>query len=374
MFHARFACLLVPVFMAMIWSASTFASISSAAPTLTPEEWDRYNHPAKFSKTYEMRFDALPTHGRLDPLHTPWSDSYWPSFEAGISKRWNEPEADRPRGEKDNFFSYRPLSLSELRGKSLEDLKKLSPAEKYDILMGRYDYPTVARERRRTHKGAPKWWGICHGWAPAALNHPEPAATVAINPQGIAVPFGSSDVKALLSYYYAEIADVETAQIGLRCDSPLRLGSACRDVNPGSFHVVLANQIGIRKQGFTAEVDRGKQVWNQPVVEYRTQLLKKLRVRGPVAPGTVELYKVRTDMIYTAEIEPRWEPVIGTDEQNEHVKTYEYTLEIGAQGQILGGEWISRDHPDFFWISSPETFQGYYSGIYQIYRPAMTAF
>ncbi len=46
---------------------------------------------------------------------------------------------------------------------SLDDLKILSPAEKYDIYVGRYDYPTVQSEWKRTNPEDAHWEGLCHG-------------------------------------------------------------------------------------------------------------------------------------------------------------------------------------------------------------------
>lgn len=172
------------------------------------EPWNSINDPRNMNPNYEYRFDALPFKGGVDDAHMPWSDNYWESDWGGISLRWvGLPEAQLdPEGtevlDKYAQFRYLPPTRSEVMGMSKADLAKLSPAEKYDIAMGRYDLPTHRSERLRTSPNRPDWEGICHGWVPAAIHHAEPLPVEITNPDGLVIPFGSSDVKALLSYYY----------------------------------------------------------------------------------------------------------------------------------------------------------------------------
>ena len=51
----------------------------------------------------------------------------------------------------------------------------------------------------------PAWAGYCHGWAPAANRFEEPLPVTVRNADGVEIPFGSSDVKALLTYFEAEV-------------------------------------------------------------------------------------------------------------------------------------------------------------------------
>src|SRR5574343_122515 len=54
----------------------------------------------------------------------------------------------------------------------------LSPAEKYDLYIGRTDFPLTNYELKRTgirtKKNIPEWEGICHYWAPASYLFDEP--------------------------------------------------------------------------------------------------------------------------------------------------------------------------------------------------------
>src|SRR5207253_1035327 len=95
-----------------------------------------------FILDYQSKFSDLPLTGAVNTESIPWSDSYWPGNRAGIANRWNSPF--------DRMFSYVPPSLPLLKSMTQDRIALLSPAEKYDIYMGRYDYPTVAFERGRT--------------------------------------------------------------------------------------------------------------------------------------------------------------------------------------------------------------------------------
>jgi hypothetical protein len=60
-------------------------------------------------------------------------------------------------------WKYHLNTKEELKQLSQQQLMELSPAEKLDILAGRYDYPTVKSERRRTSPYDEFWEGLCHG-------------------------------------------------------------------------------------------------------------------------------------------------------------------------------------------------------------------
>ncbi len=51
-------------------------------------------------------------------------------------------------------------------------------------------------------------------------------------------------------------------------------------------------------------------------------------------------------------------------------RTYEYTLELSAEGEILGGEWQGTDHPDFLWTQTPPQLTGFFGELSRIYDEA----
>jgi hypothetical protein len=335
--------------------------------------WNRANDPSTWSTHYNYQFDQLPLEGKMED-HTPWSDTYWPTREAGIAARWNW-------GSDVNGFKYKTYSEAQVRAMSRDELSRLSPAEKYDIFMGRFDYPTVKMVRDATSPHAEYWAGICHGWSPAALNHAEPMPVVVTSEGGIAVPFGSADVKALMDNYYANNAPAslflgekcqsgEGGNIFRRIASPFLKGPSCDDVNAGALHLILSNELGVRHQGFVADVDRWRQVWNQPVYAFTSRVTGARAPQQDAAPGTVREVLVHTDMFYADEIDATWTPVVGTPDFKKGVEAYEYSLELDGEGKIIGGQWLSENRPDFLWNSPKLQFTGYFSGINAVYRPS----
>jgi hypothetical protein len=160
--------------------------------------WDSNNDPTTFSNATIVSFKALQQRSASLAV-SPWSDTYWPDFQGGISHRWN---SQTPKD-----FGYSTLSLATLKRATWTQLSQLSPAEKLDIYAGRYDYPTVKSEWQRCSPQDPTWTGLCHGWAPASMAYLQPYPVNLTNKDGILVPFGSSDVKALLTYFVAQYED-----------------------------------------------------------------------------------------------------------------------------------------------------------------------
>ena len=331
------------------------------------EHWNSANEPnlLNTSAAYERNLSKLPLTATLNSK--PWSDSYWPSNEGGISARWN---TSNPQN-----FSYTSPSLAKLKTMSQADLAELSPAEKYDIFMGRYDYPTVASERARTSPNDESWEGICHGWASAAYLYQEPKPVVLQNSEGLSVPFGSSDIKALLSYHQGQVAvNVPTRFLASRCNADLStnpgaaLSPECKDVNAGSFHIVLSNQIS-RNLPFVADVTRDLQVWNQPVYAYKSSIIKEQLPSAGAAAGTKKEVVVQTSMTYGLEVEPQWQDL--RNNQLLGSKTYLYRLELSDTNEIIGGEWMSQERPDFLWSQNKPSFDGYFAGLDRIYQASL---
>lgn len=290
----------------------------------------------------------------MEGAKRPWSDWYWAHVQSGTAYRWMK-----------NEIRYNLLSKSAVMRMSREELQELSPAEKFDIYMGRYDFPTVKYERNRTRGSRAEWEGICDGWSPASYLHTEPAPVDLKNKDGVVVPFGSSDVKALLSFYYALVSDSNTWYVGRRCDNATPVGRACvNDINAGAFHIVLANQIGVLDESMVIEISRDNEIWNQPVISYRSQEVS--RQTGRFGKTFV---RMKTQLVFASETMPKFYPVIGSPFQIEEPVNYEYTLELNRKGQIVGGVWHSEEQPDFLWGMNRSRFgNSYYGSIIKVYR------
>ncbi len=353
------------------WAVSSVFFLGCNAIPSTPnfdysqssQAWNQANDPARLKDTYEVHFDALPLIAALE--QKPWTDTYWPNDQGGLADRWHHPDAP-------DAFTYALNDSATVAAMDETALSQLSPAEKYDVFLGRYNYPLVARERSRTSPAHPSWFGLCHGWAAAALNFKEPRPVVVEGAGGIRVPFGSSDIKGLLTYAQAaRIAEART--VGRRCNTNTGGGNECQDINAGSFHIILANQIALLKAGFVVEVRRTSEVWNHPVFGFASEKVGETDViYANAAPGTVKIVQVKTLVRYLTELGPSWEPLPFVEFPNQESKReFDYNLELNAEGEILGGEWISPEHPDFVWTQAAPQLVGYFKGVSQIYEASV---
>lgn len=321
--------------------------------------WEGFSAPEIMSSGFTHSLNELPLEGSAASGTKGWSGHYWPSNKNSINNRWNSPRKET--------FKYDSPSRAAVMSLSQEALATLSPSEKYDLFLGRYDYPTKTEAAQAGSKRAEEWAGICHGWAPAANNHNEPTPKVLTNPDGLQIPFGSADIKALLSYYYAFYTeDQDTDQIGLRCFFGSWLGGmrGCNnDLNAGALHIVMANKLGLQKESFVMDRDRFNEVWNQPVVGYKSTVLNAyLPKSSRAAKNAVREMRVETELYYVDESEPSWTVDFGTKNQIITTLKMVYRLEISADGKIVGGEWETDDRPDFLWNKTKVTnFQGIFS-------------
>lgn len=358
---------------------------------------------------------------------------------------------DFSSGNFQKFFNLkRPQSFAEFLGMSQFEKDSLSPFEKFSIIEGDFNY-RIEKLFHQSSEKDPYWAGYCHAWATAALQYEEPKP-VDFKLGDAHLAFTSADVKALLiantdlklKSLDANAENVLT--IGNRCDkkivvSDLRRSAAvadftpgigsknlsekdlqsylksyqtvrrtrgfndlsnagirkalqttrstqCSGVNAGAFHIILTNQLGIRKKGFVMDIARDVEVWNQPVYRYSSEIKDVEIPPSQSARGVSRLVKVKTTLWYADDTFYGWsfsEPILTpflnhqalspqlekeyTQYQSLLVSTgkrkapgqypddllesvdYEYLLELGEQNQIIGGEWLTYDRPDFMWVS-----------------------
>ncbi len=319
------------------------------------ESWESISDPEIMSYFFIREFNALPLSGKVTAPKKLWSGDYWALKNGNINYRWY---AKRKTG-----FNLNSPSKEKLKAMTIPEIAELSPSEKYDLFTGRYDYPLKAEVNVIADPGAETWEGICHGWSPAAINHDEPVPKLMRNPDGIEIPFGSSDIKALISYYYAyKYNATDTHQMGRRCykGSFRNNEKDCNnDLNAGAFHLVLANRLGLDGKTFVADLDRYQQVWNHPFSSYQSQIMAQKGPSSNSAAGTVKVVRLRTTLNYVDENGHDWQTVMGTPKQEYKSITYDYELDIDGAGRIIGGDWISKQRPDFIWlVSKPRKFEG----------------
>lgn len=356
------------ILITLIFIAIASCGRSTPNASHTDEAWNNVNDPLRLGSNYEYRLQQLPTGGVTAAL--PWTDSYWPSNQGGIALRWIA---------RQNGFSYQTMTRDQVRRLTPAQLASLSPAEKFDILNGRYDFPLTQSERQRTAPGLPSWHGLCHGWAAAAINYQEPKSVIATSADGLSIPFGSSDVKALLSYFQGQAATGPTYVMGSRCDINLTWNPQasnlpqCRDVNAGAFHVITANFLGRWQKSYLADVTRDEQVWNQPVYQFATRINNYQQPSYGAAPGTVQEAVITTTIYYMVGINAQWQSTLNTSTQKFDSKTFTYTVELNGVGQIIGGQWLTVDRPDFLWLRPADNFSGYFTALGPLYNASIAS-
>lgn len=428
--------------------------------------FDKSNDPRFFSPNYEHNFSNLALSGELEKDMTPWASSFWPHIYGGISFRWNDYYTDAPvvrklqaevgtlkneitvlkkyifdhsdaseseihatnmkiqeaknqiskllslKGQEHQnlFFSVKRVeNLSDVRQMSQVDIDKLSPTEKFDIFKAlksgnESGFKLTRNVLNLTGPFSAYWEGICNGWSSAAIEFYEPEV-LTYEKSGIKVTFGSSDLKALLSYYhFAMTSNPRTAgksltnRIGERCKTEFpeeawflkdgveyyksidgdkiiinKVPDECVDTNPGAFHIALTNRINNDKEGFIAEVVRDNEVWNQPVFAYSSEVISETTT-NLVNPTdkTRKQVRVKTRMNYAndggrmfwEQEDPEedfyawWEPTNGTKNYRSSHKDFEYILDIDKSGNIIGGHWLSYERPDFIWLKRSKGFIG----------------
>lgn len=193
-----------------------------------------YNHPDRldYDASFVSGFDELPLSGQLDS--TPWTGSYWPKNKGGIGYRWQSNES----------HDYRLLAPDEIAAAPREVIAGLSPAEKYDLYVGAGDWPLATSAFAGNSASEPDWSGYCHGWAPASMTYAQPQPIEVVGATGVTIPFGSADIKALLTFFEGEVSATDyyaassgpwardRLAAGGNCNSGAPSDPNCFDVNP----------------------------------------------------------------------------------------------------------------------------------------------
>lgn len=290
----------------------------------------------------------------------PWSGWWWPAKRGYAANRWQQGN----QGDSYRDYLYTPLTSSQAAALSEAQLARLSPAEKFDLWRGRLDFPLTRSLKAQTlgdvrDGEVPDWYGICHGWAAAATQVEQPGGSaVARLGDGRRVVFYAADLEALVQTVYADTSSYRLNMIGARCDvaapavdaSGRIVDPACRDVNAGALHLLLADRIGAGK-AVVADMSRAEEVWSYPIHAYSSRLGPyRSAGMGDVwrehrSPGTVYLVDVATTLYAAGGANPRATPAARDSATFELV----YTLELDANERILGGEWRGDERPDFVW-------------------------
>lgn len=334
------------------------------------EAWNQANNPAYVDNTFIYEVAQLPLTGQT--AKPPIPSDYWATFQDSINFRWDG--AELSPAEKVEKALNKPGFVQAVQQNFGIASANVSACNTQNDCNALGDGSECVRPRGATGAGkcVPTWWGICHGWAPYAFSEPPAAKPVVRN----GVTFYAGDLEALMSLAYSQNLPVKF--LSQRCDAnnPTRdargrvISGECRDMNPGSFHVVVANMVGMRKTSLVEDKTYDSEVWNQPIRGYRVTNANNGKLReiskaeaialvglsgGTYAYNTAaaRFYDVEMDLNWIREAAPaRQNHVARADQQFTLTDHYRYVLEADASGRVIGGEWLGAaktDHPDFVW-------------------------
>lgn len=236
------------------------------------EAWHAGESPTLFDPNLATEADALPESG--EAANIPWAANYWPIYQDSINYRWNGANTLSPAAKYAAAFGVPDLEnvVSAQHG---VDSFRGSRASCTNSSQCNSSIGEACSFREGNPMGVciPTWFGICHAWAPVSIMEPEPVSPVTMN----GVTFEVNDIKAYLTILHDQVSH---RFVSLRCNADDDSGQiqydefgrplerACRDSNPGAFHVLIANYLGLRNESFVYERVLDDEVWNQPLRGY----------------------------------------------------------------------------------------------------------
>lgn len=223
------------------------------------------------------------------------------------------------------------------------------------------------------------WYGHCNGWSAASIRHAEPRNRVTRNGQ----VFQPHHIKALLTEinmnakFNRYLAGVPCRQASPRLSAASRqdpaVMSTCEDVNPGTFHLALANWLGKAGHPVVFDMSPGEQLWNYPVYDFSSSTreidksMAEYYITGRRSndyrfnPSAKRFFLATTTVIYAKGTEGEPTGNVAPSRVRGSWR-FQYVLETTDDAKVIGGEWSSQnqtDHPDFVWVPfEPTAYDG----------------
>jgi hypothetical protein len=304
----------------------------------------------------------------------PWSQSYWSFASGGVQRRLQTGQSD-----------YSILTKSAVLKLDSSGLSKLSPTEKYDVLMNfleddpasSHHFLTTKQMRSYVRAENAKGFalgGFCHAWATlaTALKEPKERTIDGLSHLGnVSLRFSSADIAALMSLNVHlnqtwALDHGRYAEVGRRCSAnqapgagsvKLVNGTDCGSINAGTFHVIVTNQLG--RLGLPVIVDTRPDyvVVNEPLFSYvieESSQVARLSFEGPLAPNTAvaKFYRMKAEYAVSPV-----DPIVAGGARIKKIRWHAYRVELDASGEVIGGSWArnteSYTRPDFVWTLVP---------------------
>lgn len=311
-----------------------------------------------------------------------WSGHYWPHYQGSLGVRYRDNGFMSLMKEHEQYDKFKELRektpIYTFSGKE----NTLSPAEKYDLvvgdpLMSLTKYSWEIGEKAEKLGKVPTWRGICDGWSAASQMMPRPSKSVTLKtPNGIPVTFYPEDIKALGSQLYAR-AQENVILLGKRCYPVVGMFTGgCDATNPGALHKAIVNRVGVLRKSFNADISGSSEVWNYPVKSYKLTYYNVFSdVESSDFKKVYELFEkkhrfaksnrrhertyaivgVKAEVVFADMRDAHKLEIDGTAQDANLIKTYFYDLELDRNFTILGGEWYTSG-PDFIWAPNDVTY------------------
>jgi len=315
---------------------------------------------------------------------TPWSDSYWPIYQGGLSARYADLSFPKSTDWKKNFDYFINKKTDEYK-KDSSSLETLSPAEKYDLLVGDKNF-TLSKKQwedgeyyyKSSHGKVETWMGLCHGWAIASYRMDRPKSPIELLAADgkTKILFYPQDIKALATLLWSN-GSFDSRFVGGRCNdkNPKKdengriLNPKCFDTNPMTWHLVTVNQIGVAQESFVMDATYDYEVWNHPVISYEYTYFNpqtgqhshsiqdaKIDIRSFSKDKFKEFRSKRAKFVIGVSMLVEYvvenDPEHYDQEDSIRAVNYIYDLELDHNGEIVGGEWYQNAHPDFMWTTA----------------------
>ncbi len=384
-------------------------------------------HPALGDVLYQT-YDATLAQGQSSWNIFP--SSWWPQSKSGIAYRYDRNKdwskftnSDQlsPIERYDHlFYPNQSSQVAKVDHWNIKDLKKeadkrdkkhehkaltvIGPATKWELenhgIYSDYSHPDT-------------WWGHCNGWASYVTaeegSYPKRDIRVKLIDDKITecvdifendqdcTPFRKADIEGLMSeLYFSDKATLAGRRCNTEADKIERdnygrpVDPACRDLNPGSWHIGLT---GLLTRGakslvngeftqipFVIDHTYDAQVWNYPVKSYKIfeqrEMSKEEAINRVGLSGSDYSFNqdaqqfvfVRMEYTMVDDAVTNVGMIKVANERNvvlTDVKA-DYILELDSNRKIIGGEWLKRPvvesptesgklvdlHPDFYWMAT----------------------
>lgn len=363
---------------------SGFLANTSHAKSIdvTLQEYDDYF--AKADKDWRMKVwsiqgkhtQANMTEG--EAKHSPWSGSSWSFNRGGTALRYKNADwraiagrdfTSKSHEKLHNLFTAEPPVLLAEVSKDVA----ISPVEKYDMLLDDeffgLTYKTWDKlfsdfaDYEKTVGKVPDYFGYCDGWAISSSTHKKPVKPVTLTSvNGRKVTFDVPDIRALTAMYHQLNPNLRYQQLATRC---IR-GYQCDKVHPGLFHIALLDRIGKNKKPLLYDSAQTSAVWNKVIKGFSLEYFNPHNDVNTDKKGK-DIFKYRNNYLRPGfERDPKAEYAVGVKMVLDVVRlrtqydlvdaidkyTYYYELELDANNNIVGGEWLYKmgAEPDFVWF------------------------